>query len=90
MIDDAYDPSEEPYPDMLRELGGGPHRINSPIEVREDLYSYIFSLSFHPEYIYACERENDEKAEIMGKLREQAKKKGFKQVLPWGVKVNKD
>ena len=78
MVDDEYDPFEEKYPERIRELGSGPARILTPIEIREDLYSYIFALSFHPEYVYACEKENDEKDEIMGKLRAQAKRKAFK------------
>lgn len=69
MANDAFNINDEPYADQVRELGSGPARINQPIEVREDLYSYIFSLSFHPEYVYACEKENDEKTEVLGKLR---------------------
>ena len=69
LIGDQYKSNEQAYPESEREMGSGPHRILKPIEVREDLYSYIFALSFHPEYVYACEAEANEKQEILKKLR---------------------
>ena len=90
MADDAYDPFESPYPDQERELGAGPCRLNTTIEVREDTYSYIFALSFHPDYIYYCDKSNNDKTDIMSKLREEAKKSDFDQHIPYGVLVRKD
>ena len=82
MADDAYDPDELPYPDQARELGAGPCRLYKTIKVREDTYSYIFALSYHPDYIYYCEKMTNEKEHVLKQLRTLAKYADFDQQVP--------
>lgn len=37
---------------MDRSTGSGPIRLNTPLCIRDDLYSKLFASAFHAEYIH--------------------------------------
>jgi len=52
---------------MERNTGSGPIRINTPLVVRDDLYSKLFVSSFHAEYIHKCTKKVEHDASIKEK-----------------------
>ena len=67
---DSNDVNQVKYnePGRQRDNGSGPIRLGKTIALREDLYSYIFATSFHPEYVYKGEAEEEEICKPLNRL----------------------
>ena len=58
---------------MDRSTGGGPIRINTPLVIRDDLYSKLFVSSFHAEYIHKYRKKVEYEASIKEKACDDSK-----------------
>ena len=64
---------EDEYPNAQRKGGSGEIRINRPLIVREDLYSFLFITSLHAEYIYSFKEQKEKDDEVKEKALEHFK-----------------
>ena len=71
---------------MLRSTGSGPIRINTPLCIRDDLYSKLFVSSFHAEYIHKYKTKVEYDASIKVQACKDAKvTKDFGNMLVLGM-----